>query len=124
MEITISELCTKLENILLSCSCLDGFYVGETDNLDETEERHKLEGFHSTILLAIGLHSIVTYAEEYMIFYFKKSSLKEKFQNKGDYSVGSKTANKIYVSIKIKPSQIEELDDDIIDWPEVFNLKS
>lgn len=123
MEITINELCAKLEKKLLLCTCLTGFYVGETDNMDETIERHKNEGYNVTQQLATASHTIIAKAEEQLIAYFKKSILKERFRNKSDNSVGSKTANSIYVSIMITPKCINELDDDDINWSEVYKLK-
>ena len=119
---SIEQLCKELENKLRAITHLDYFYIGETDNLSETADRHMKEGYSSTTLLAKGNHSIISKAEEQLITYFQDSNLKEKNKNKSPYSVGSKTADMIYVSIKISPRVDNELDDDDIIWPQVYEL--
>lgn len=123
MDITIDKLYEKLEKKLLNISCLTKFYIGETDNIKETIKRHENEGYTNTIILTKGSHPIITKAEEFLISKFNNSDLKDKIANKSPYSVGSKTAYMIYISLQIEPTKDEEMDDDDFVWSEDYVLK-
>lgn len=123
MDITVDKLYERLEEKLLNISCLKKFYIGETDNITETINRHESEGYTNTIILAKGSHPIISKAEESLISKFNNSGLKEKIANKITNSVGSKTANMVYISLQIEPTKDDEMDDDDFVWPEDYVLK-
>ena len=123
MEITIEDLCKELKERLDKSSCLSLFYIGEICDINDAIKRHEKEGYNETIPLAKGSHPIISKGEEYLIKFFKNSDLKDKLKNKIDNSVGSDKATFLYVSLVIKPQIIEELDDDDLDWPEIYTLK-
>ncbi len=124
MKKTIMQVCKELEKKLLAITCLERFYIGETDdkNLQITTERHEKEGYSTTTPLATAHHEIISKAEEQLIAFFQNSNLQNKLGNRIPYSVGSEKANIIYVSIRTHPQQDIELDDDNINWPEVYQL--
>ena len=122
MQITIEQLCKKLETELLKISCLETFYIGKADDLDRREKEHENEGYSSTTGLAKGSPSVISEAEESLISYFQNSGIADKLNNASPYSVGNDEANIIYVSLIISPQDINELDDDDIDWPEIYEL--
>lgn len=124
MQITAEELRKKIDNKLQTISCLQKFYIGKTNNLGNTRARHEREGYTSTTPIAKGNYDIVSKTEGALIHFFQKTSImKDKNANKSPYSVGNDTADTIYVSIMISPQRDIELDDDDINWPEIYQLK-
>ena len=124
MKITIEQLREELEKKLQAISCLNKFYIGETDkaNWQKTVNRHEKEGYTTTTPLAEGEHETISKAEEFLLNYFQDSLLKDKMGNKIPYSVGSDKADTLYVSICINPQHVNELYDDDIDWPNAYQL--
>lgn len=128
MEITIDDLCKKLKGKLQDCQSLAYFYIGKTSDIEKRTQEHEKNGYHSTTPLAEASYSLISKTEKRLIEYFKSSSLCEKCANVKDESTGRKTSeNKkyvIYVSVKISPSHDYELEDDDLNWNEVYKLKT
>lgn len=123
MQITAEKLRKIIENKLQKISCLQKFYIGKTNDLGNTRARHEREGYTSTTPIAKGKYDIVSKTEETLIQYFQEISImKGKNGNISPYSVGNDTADTIYVSIMISPQNDNELDDDDINWPEIYQL--
>ena len=120
--ISIKDLCTKLNEKLHARPTITGFYIGKTNNIETRENEHEEEGYSSTIALASGTYEQVSKAEESLIFYFSHSDLSNKLKNKSSYSVGSKDADIIYVSIMISPQNELELYDDDLLWDTKYVL--
>lgn len=98
-------------------------YIGKTGNLEERRKEHEKEGYSHTEAIAEGESDVVNDTEIYLIQEFKKSDLK--CTNTNDGGGGNSNATILYVSYLYDKSQmksIDELDDDELNWPMIYNL--
>lgn len=121
MEITIKELCQLLKEKLNSCSCLTHFYIGKTDDFDQRTTEHIKEGYTSVVELAHSSPECISKAETYLIESFKED---DKCFNKNSISSGNNLATILYVAIRIQSTNIDELDDDDMEWDASYELSN
>lgn len=121
----VENLKIALYNFLKSYSNLEKFYIGKTANYDERERVHKDdEGYNFMWKVAEGDSDAINSAEKLLISYFTKL-MPSKIANKNEGGGGNEKANILYLCVKAKINNVDELFDDTmpiegIDNP--FNL--
>ena len=118
---SLEQLFIKTKDFILATfnnRCLSSFYIGKTDNIEQRELEHKKEGYWCTIEIAYSSsYSTINMAECFLISKFKKEKdFPVKLENVNDGGGGNPNANKLYVALKFKPKDINDLDDDDLNF--------
>lgn len=103
--------------------CIDSFYIGKTENMDECKARHRAEGYCDTLEIAHGRPEEIKDAEPAIVDYFLKSNFADKCDNKEANTKGNDDADKLYIAFRAHyADNNQKVAEGEISWPESFEL--
>ena len=105
---TIKDLYNYVKSILSSTENLKSIYIGKTSSVRNTEKRYQND-YDETHIIVSGTPNLVSKAEDFFIKHLKEDLQGVKVDNKNEGSVGSTTANMLYISWNVKYENIEQL---------------
>jgi len=103
--------------------CIDSFYIGKTENMDDCKERHHAEGYCDTIEIAHGDASDIKEAEPIIVDCLLRSKFGNKCNNKEPNTKGNNDADKLYIAYFAHYKESgEAVEEGELSWPNSFEL--
>lgn len=114
MNEQIELLKSEIDSFLTKHKKYNSFIIGKTENLYKRREDYYESGYQFVWEIAIGESQIITKTEKDLIKYFTtKSTHKDKCLNKQEGG-GSNNATILYIAIKAKNLDINDLHDETL----------
>ena len=119
------KIAKDLEQILLDLEDrLIAFNIGKTGNSNNREYDYQNKGYTHFCEICYGTPELINQGEKYLIAYFSEhASLKEKMANERGGGGGASDADLLYIAIRNRESNIDDIDGNILPQGYPINLK-